>query len=378
MPTPNHIDHCGSFIRPGYLRQARIDRAAGRISDAELRAAEDRAILAVLELQRQVGLAFPSDGEFRRKYWMIALQESLDGVEDMGPDFNRFPRLREKDLKANPDWAHPGPVVVGKVRQTRSLTAHEVAFMQEHAGGPFKITIPSPVTITRAWYRPGVSDRFYPTWDDLFWELVDITRREVADVVTKGVRYIQLDAPGYTRFMVAERREQMVSEGLDPERELQAVIDAENACLRAAKREGVTAAVHICLGTFIGGAPGPTGGLMVNYDPDVMGRLLNELEADTFLIEYTERAGSLESLKLAPKDKTIVLGMLNVRDPQLEDADAVIAKIEEATKYVPLANLALSPNCGFSGAAVDAFMDEEMQRRKLELMRQIAARVWGH
>lgn len=377
MPSQNHIDHCGSYIRPGFLRQARIDRAAGRISDDELRAAEDRAILDVLALQRQAGIPFPSDGEFRRKYWMIALQESLEGVEDMGPDFNRFPRLRDMDLKANPDWSHPGPVVVGKIRQKRSLTAHEVAFMQEHAGGAFKITIPSPVTITRAWYRPGVSDQFYSAWDDLFQELVDITRREVEDVVAKGVRYVQLDAPGYNRFMIAERREQMVNEGLDPEQELQTIIDAENACLRAAKREGVTAAVHICLGTFIGGAPGPTGGLMVNYDPDIMGRLLNEMEADTFLIEYTERAGTLDSLKLAPKGKTIVLGILNVRDPQLEDADAVITKIEEATKYVPLENLALSPNCGFSGAAVDAFMDEDMQRRKLDLMGRVAARVWG-
>src|SRR5262249_41234804 len=157
---------------------------------------------------------------------------------------------------------------------------------------------------------------------------------------------------------------------------LNAAIAAENTCLRAAKGDGVTTAVHICLGTFILGVQGPLGGAG-DYDQDITARLINELDADVFLIEYSERVGGLESLRGVAKGKTISLGILNVRDPRVETEDEVLRKVETAAKYVPVESLSLCPNCGFSGGAADAFVTEDIEKRKLAVMARVADKVWN-
>ena len=145
---------------------------------------------------------------------------------------------------------------------------------------------------------------------------------EVKAIADDGVTYIQVDAPGYSRFIVPERlKEQVLDKGLDPKKELDAVLAAENALLRAAKRDGVTVAVHICLGTYILGPQGPLGGAGSTYEAPTVGRIIDSLEADTFLIEYSERSGALDSLRDVPKHKTISLGLINIRDPQVETVD---------------------------------------------------------
>ena len=199
---------------------------------------------------------------------------------------------------------------------------------------------------------------------------------EVKAIVDDGITYVQVDAPGYSKFIVPERRQtQLIDQGLDPKKELDDLLAAENALLRAAKRDGVTVAVHICLGTYILGPQGPLGGGGSTYE--TIGEIIDRLEADTILIEYSGRSGSLESLRNMPKGKTISLGLINVRDPQVETVDDLARKIDEASKYVPLEDLTICPNCGFSGASADAWFGEDIQRRKLDVLVETARRVWG-
>ncbi len=370
-------DHSGSFIRPERLRQARADHANGKIDEAALRKIEDEEIVRVLDLQKQVGLDVYSDGEFRRKFFFSELEESLNGIADAGTDFERFAGLREK-LKEIPEdrqaqFIHPNTYVVDKLSLKHRMTALESGFLKEHSPGPFKITIPSPIRIEQSWFKPGVSDKVYASFEDIQRDVVDILAAEVKALADEGVPYIQVDAPGYTRFMVPERRARMA----DPEKEFTHTMDMENALLRNAKGPGVTSAVHICLGTYILGPGGPFGIEPVEYDPEWTGRLFESLDADVFQVEYTGRGGALDSLKYVPHGKTVVLGIINIRDPRIETEDELIRKIDEAAKYFPIENLALAPNCGFAGNNAGAFVTEDQEREKLEVLVNTVHKVWG-
>ena len=377
--TVYRADHPGSFIRPAALRQARIEHAHRRISDAALREIEDEAILGVLALQREVGLDVHSDGEFRRKFFMTGPYTALEGVEDtVTPDFERYPRLRNVDPELLPEVTRPTAVVIGPLRLKRRITGDEVAFVKHHAKGPFKVTMPSPSTLAThgAWFKPGVTDRFYPSIEAVWQALVELLAGEVRALVEDGVPYIQFDAPAYTRFIVSDQRAQLA----DPQKEFDRVVAMENALLRQAKGPGVTSAVHICLGTFFLGDPTPLGGQPpVQYDPEWTGKLFGALDADIFQVEYTGRAkdGALQALRDVPNGKVVALGMINIRDPQLESQGELLRKVDEAARYFPLENLALISNCGFAGNNAGAFMSEEQQRRKLELLVDTARKVWG-
>jgi 5-methyltetrahydropteroyltriglutamate--homocysteine methyltransferase len=372
-------DHCGSLIRPDKLRRARIDRLHNRIGDAELTAIEDEAILGVLKMQRDAGLEIYSDGEFRRAFWLSAISDKyFHGFEDRGIDYVRFPFLRDQNIADHEEFVPQYPAVVDRLQKKGRITGDEIAFLKKHSPGTFKITVPSPVTLAPTQYRPGISDRAYPRWEDFFQDFTRLMADEARAIVDDGVTYVQVDAPGYSRFIVPERlKEQVLDKGLDPKKELEAVLAAENTLLRAAKRDGVTVAVHICLGTYILGAQGPLGGAGSTYEAPTVGRIIDALEADTFLIEYSERSGALDSLRDVPKHKTISLGLINIRDPRVETADELMPKLDTASKFVPMENLSICPNCGFSGAGADAWIDADIQRRKLDVLVETARRVWG-
>lgn len=369
-------DHCGSLIRPINLRNARKEFIYGRISREQLHQVEDDAILQALSLQKSAGVDIYSDGEFRRHSWVSAISEDFfDGLKDEGVDYVRYPYLKDKSVLDAKAVLPPNPVVVGKLKLKKRITGQEIDFLKARAPGPFKITLPSPVTLSRGSYVKGKSDAAYPTWKSFFDDYTALLAQEIKSIVRDGVKYIQLDAPHYFRFIVPDRRKQLTDLGIDLEQELRDAIDAENKCLRAARGDGVNTAVHICLGTFIFGAQGPLGGAG-DYDEDILSRLFRELDADTFLIEYSERSGGLDTLRNAPKDKTYCLGILNVRDPRVETVDEIRRKVDIAAKYVPLDNLTLSPNCGFSGLAADAFVDEEIEKRKLSVLAEAAHKIW--
>ena len=224
----------------------------------------------------------------------------------------------------------------------------------------------------------GISDRAYPAWQDFFEDFTRLMADEVKAIADDGVTYIQVDAPGYSRFIVPERlKEQVLDKGLDPKKELDIVLAAENTLLRAAKRDGVTVAVHICLGTYILGPQGPLGGAGSTYEAPTVGRIIEALEADTFLIEYSERSGALElAARRAQEQDHLARPHQHPRSAG-RDGGWPETKLDTAAKFVPMENLSICPNCGFSGAGADAWISEDTQRRKLDVLVETARRVWG-
>jgi len=370
-------DHCGSLVRPQELRTARTDYLHGKITKPQLRGIEDRCIVSALKLQQDAGLKIYSDGEFRRDFWLSAVSdEFFDGMENHGIDYTRHPYLRGKEIKDSESYVPPNPIVKGKLARKKRITLGEINFMTAHAPGAFKMTIPSPVTLSRSSYQPGVTDRIYESWEKLFLDYASLVAGEITDMVNDGVTYVQLDAPHYTRLVIPNRHKQLTDLGVDLARELELAITAENICLRAAKRSDVTTAVHICLGTFILGPEGPLGGAG-EYDESLVARLIGALDADVFLIEYSERTGSLEVFRGLPKNKIISLGILNTRDPRIETSDDIRYRVDGAAKFIPLENLSICPNCGFSGAAIETWVTEDIEKRKLEVLVETAEKIWG-
>jgi len=297
-------------------------------------------------------------------------------MENRGVDYTRHPYLRGKEVADSDYYIPPNPVVTGKLARKQRITATEIAFLKMHAPGAFKMTIPSPVTLSRAAFQPGITDRVYPTWPDLFLEYARLIAAEIADALDDGVTYIQLDAPGYSRFVIPNRQKLITDLGVDLEREFDLMIAAENICLQAAKRPGVTVAVHICLGTYILGPQGALGGAG-NYDAALLARLMGALDADIFLIEYSERITDLAAFSDVPKSKVVSLGIINTRDPRVESPDEIKRRVDAAAKFIPVENLSICPNCGFSGAAVETWVTEDIEKRKLAVLVETAEQIWG-
>jgi 5-methyltetrahydropteroyltriglutamate--homocysteine methyltransferase len=364
MPPRYRAENVGSFLRAPELLQARADRAAGKIGQEELRSIEDRAVLDVLEGQRNVGIEIYSDGELRRGSW---LTDMADAVTGFVPD------------KVILEWKGPGggaegssaQVVGAKLQKARKLTGHEVPFLKKNSPGPYKITFPAPSNFMLASYKRGTSDNFYPTHDNLLQELVEFTRDEVKWLVQEGVTYIQFDAPYYTHYLDAGERERMRSAGLDPDEEFDKSIAGDNAALRDIPRGDVTVALHVCRGNSRSRwyAEG-------SYDA-IAERLFGTLDVDNFLLEYdSDRAGGFEPLRLVPRGKTVVLGLVTTKHPDLESQDGLRRRIDEAARYVPLENLALSTQCGFASVAAGNLLSIADQWRKLALVVDTARKVW--
>ena len=369
-------EHVGSLLRPPEVLQARTDQAQGRITLEQLREIEDKAILEALEMQRQTGIDVVTDGEYRRSWWAAGYADAVEGIVT-DPDAVYQPRWSGEhgDLAdATAKELGFGEQVVGaKLRQVRRLTAHETGFLKQHALGPFKITMPGATQRAVGWYKPGLTDRFYPTRGDLVQELVEILQREVKALIEEGVTYIQLDSLRYViQIADSKRRQVMIDAGEDIEREVDENIAADNASLRDARRAGVTVGLHMCRGNnrSAWGAEG-------SYEA-IAEKAFGSLDVDRFLLEYdTDRAGGFEPLRFVPKGKTVVLGLISSKDPALESQDMLRRRIDEASKYVPLENLALSPQCGFASTAPGNMLTWDQQRRKLELIVETARLVWG-
>ena len=372
-------DHVGSFLRPLALLDARLAHAEGRISESDLRIAEDRAILAVLDLQRQVGLDVYSDGEYRRGMWITGLPAAVDGF---GPGAMLNIRTwRGKTLPYVPGQTgsrhvaaagqNPPAVIVGKLTARRRITGVESAFVREHAPGAYKITIPSPTWYLRG-YVPGTSDRTYPTPAAALHDLTDIVHREVAALVGEGVPYVQIDSIRYVfDYTDDQRRQEWRDLGVDPDRAIEENVEADNAVIAGLPRSSVAFGLHMCRGNnrsrwFAEGG----------YDR-IAEQVFGGLHYDRFLLEYdTERAGGFEPLRFVPRGKTVVLGLISTKIPQLEAQGDLLRRIEEAAKFVPIEQLALGPQCGFASVAAGNEISWGDQRRKLDLLVDTARKAW--
>jgi len=362
-------DHVGSLLRPPELLAARENPSLDR---GQLTAIEDRCILEVLNRQKAAGLTIFTDGELRRASFMSDFYDSVEGL-DREYEVERAWKGAPSGVGVARGIGAPGAAVVAKLRQTRRLTRHEVDFLKRHAPGDIKMTLPTPNQFPAIAYKKGISDRAYPTYSDFLWDIVPIIKAEIRALVDEGVKYIQIDAPRYSYYIDPKWRRHIQDEmGVDPDVALDEAIRVDNACLDGAKREGVTLAIHLCRGNNRSQWYAEGG-----YDP-IAERLFNDLNVDRFLLEYdSDRAGTFEALRFVPRAKSVVLGLVSSKIPELEPQDHLIRRIDEATRYVPLENLALSPQCGFASTMQGNILTAEDQWRKLQLVVDTARQVWA-
>ena len=367
MAFKYRADHVGSLLRPQDVLAARSNP---EVSPAQLKEIEDRQILRVLQRQKDLGLKIFTDGELRRRGFMSDFYESVDGL-DRGDDIARTWKAAPAGGGA-PGLGVLAGIVTAKLQQKKRLTSHELEFLKQHSPGDLKMTVPTANQFPAIMYKKGVSETAYPTRSEFLWDIVPIIRAELQALANEGVKYIQLDAPRYSYYIDPKWRRYIQEEmGLDPEEALDEAIRADNACLEGARREGVTLAIHLCRGNNRSHWYAEGG-----YDP-IAEKLFNELKVDAFLLEYeSERAGTFEPLRFVPKDKVVVLGLVSSKLAELESQTQLARRIEEASRYVPLENLALSPQCGFASAMEGNLLSEEEQWRKLQLVVETARQVW--
>lgn len=362
MPSECRAEQVGSLLRPPELLRA---RDAG-VSAERLRNLEDEFILRAIRRQQEIGLDVLTDGELRRRNFM---SDFVDAVAGFDTD-NAVARSWAGSPSAS--VSRVTGIVTSKLQPIASLTGHEVAFLKAHAPGNFKITLPSATQFPAISYKRGITDRVYASPSMLLCDVVTILRAELQTLRKQGVRYIQIDAPRYSYYMDPKWREWIRTEmQQEPQAALQESIEADNACLEAARGPGITLAIHLCRGNNRSHWYAEGG-----YDA-IAEQLFSTLAVDRFLLEYDDqRSGSFEPLRLIPKGKMVVLGLISSKRPQLEQKGELIRRISEASRYVPLENLALSPQCGFASTAEGNLLSEEDQWAKLHLVVETAREVW--
>jgi methionine synthase II (cobalamin-independent) len=366
MPAPYRADQVGSFLRPGELLAARSSMAA---DPERLRALEDRHVLRVIEKQKELGFEVFTDGELRRRNFMSDFTDAVEGF-DLGDAVARSWQAGAAKAAATSKVAG---IVTGKLRAVRRLTGHELPFLKAHSPGPIKITLPSATQFPAISWKRGITDAVYPDQLALLADIVAILKAELAAITAEGARYIQIDAPRYSYFIDPKWLEWIETEmRIAPDTLLDASIQADNACLEAARRPGVTLAMHLCRGNNRSHWYAEGG-----YD-EIAERLFSRMAVDRFLLEYDDaRSGSFEPLRFVPKGKAVVLGLVSSKLPQLEDPDELARRIDEAARHVPLENLALSPQCGFASTMEGNLLTEDEQWAKLRLVVETARRVWS-
>jgi 5-methyltetrahydropteroyltriglutamate--homocysteine methyltransferase len=366
MAAPYRADHVGSFLRPPELLEARKNAGA---DPERLRKLEDLHIQRVLAKQKELGFELATDGELRRRNFMSDFTDAVEGF-DMGDAVAR-------DWKAGETKAAPVSSVTGivakKLRQTKPLTGHELPFLKSNSTVAIKITLPSATQFPAISFKSGVTDRIYKDHSALLWDIVDIMKGDLAKLSSEGVNYIQIDAPRYSYYMDPKWRDWIRTEmKTDPDAALDEAIKADNACFKAARRPGVTLAIHLCRGNNRSHWYAEGG-----YDA-IADKMFGTLDVDRFLLEYDdERSGTFVPLRFIPKGKTVVLGLVSSKLSRMEDANMLVKRIEEAARYFPMENLALSPQCGFASTAEGNLITEDRQWAKLKLVADTARRVWG-
>jgi 5-methyltetrahydropteroyltriglutamate--homocysteine methyltransferase len=264
-------------------------------------------------------------------------------------------------------------IVTAKLRQVRRLTGHELSFLLQHSPGAIKMTLPSATQFPAIAFKRGVTDCVYKDHSELLWAIVEIMKSEMAQLSREGVNYIQIDAPRYSYYIDPKWREWIRAEmRVEPSELLDESIRADNACLKAARKPGVTLGMHLCRGNNRSHWYAQGG-----YDA-IAEKLFGSLDVDRFLLEYDdERSGTFAPLRFVPSGKTVVLGLISTKRPELESGDGLMRKIQQATHYVPLERLALSPQCGFASTMEGNLLTEDEQWAKMRLVVETAHRVWG-
>ncbi len=364
---PARYDHVGSFLRPGYLLEARARKARGEIDAAALRLVEDKAIAEIARFQENVGMKAITDGEYRRTYFHIDFLDQLGGVKTSDP-------VIVEKADGTRELSPPVMRVVGKVRHDRAIEVDNYRYLQGQigAGSVAKITIPSPTMLHFRGGRAGISREAYPDLEVDFYD--DIARAygdELKALHAAGCRYVQMDDTNLAYLCDPKMREAARTRGDDPN-ELPLRYARFINKVVAHKPADMLLAMHLCRGNFQS-----TFAASGDYEP-VAEALLSEMDLDAYFLEYDdERSGDFRPLRHLKKGKTAVLGLITTKAGQLEDVSALKRRIDEAAKHAPLEQLALSPQCGFASSAEGNDISWDNQRRKMELVVQVAREVWG-
>src|SRR5690349_16929340 len=367
MQLPARYDHVGSFLRPKYLLEARAQKARGDITPQQLRTVEDKAITEIVKFQEDIGLKSITDGEFRRTYFHIDFLEQLGGVKTDIPVTIRKPDGTE-------ELAPPVMRVIDKVRHAKNIQLADFEYLksQVSAGNTPKVTIPSPTMLHFRGGRAGISREAYPELDPVFYD--DAAKAygdELRSLAAAGCTYVQMDDTNLAYLCDMKMREAARARGDDPNELPHRYANFINRVV-AQKPAGMTLAVHLCRGNFKS-AHAAEGG----YEP-VAEALLSEMKVDAYFLEYDDqRSGDFRPLRFLPKGKVVVLGLITTKLGALEPKDDIKRRIDEAAKYVPLEQLALSPQCGFSSSYHGNDIEMSQQTAKLRLVADIAREVWG-
>jgi 5-methyltetrahydropteroyltriglutamate--homocysteine methyltransferase len=351
----------GSFLRPDYLLDARRAFGEGRIAAAALHEIENDAIRSVVLLQEEIGLELVTDGEFRRENWWIDFVSRLAGVEiAAGSAATAF------DKSYVPKHVR----TIGKLRADEPIVVPDYQFLASVATRPAKVTMPSPTRMHFHGGRQAVSTAAYPDIEEFFADVADIYRREIARLENAGCRYIQIDDPLLTYFLSPKLRAEIEAEGDEPERRLSRYVGLLNQCI-ATRRADTTLAIHLCRGNAR--SEWMTEG---SYD-GIAEQCFGALGVNRYLLEFDDpRSGSFDPLRFMPKDKDVVLGLITTKTPQLESKDVLKRRIDEATRFVDVDRLAISPQCGFASVVEGNKITHADQSAKLALVVETAREVW--
>jgi 5-methyltetrahydropteroyltriglutamate--homocysteine methyltransferase len=365
---PFRADHVGSLLRPPELLRAREEFAGGRLTPEELRAAEDEAVRAVVQMQEQVGLQSATDGEFRRASWHMDFIYQLGGISAVAEGLTVQFRNADGTIEFTPAGLHVGE----KITLERTIFADDFEFLKSvTTRNTPKLTIPSPSMVH---YRGGaamIDPDVYSNQDEFWGDLTSAYAEQVKGVAALGCTYLQFDDTSLAYLNDPNQRRMMADRGEDAEHLHERYIRHINEAL-SHRPEGMTITTHMCRGNFRSSWVAEGG-----YD-FVAEALFNELRVDGFFLEYDDaRSGGFEPLRFVPKGKLVVLGLVTTKRGELEDKDQLKRRIEEASRHVPIEQLCLSPQCGFSSTVEGNVLSYEQEVAKLERIVETAAEVWG-
>jgi methionine synthase II (cobalamin-independent) len=363
---PFRADHVGSFLRPKALLDARERFRTGAIGADELRAAEDGAIRGIVKFQEDLGLRGITDGEYRRTYFHIDFLTQLEGVETHGGINVSF-----HSASGNVDFAPPVMQVTAKVRHAKPIQRRDFEFLKSVTKGTPKVTIPSPTMLHFRGGRQAISRDAYPELDAFYDDVAAAYREELADLSAAGCTYVQLDDTNLAYLCDEKMREGARQRGDDPNELPRRYAALINAAI-SGRPPGLTVCVHLCRGNFRS-AWAAEGG----YEP-VAEVLFNELDVDGYFLEYDDaRSGDFAPLRHVPRGKTVVLGLVSTKLDRMESTADLKRRIDEAAKFVPLEQMCISPQCGFSSTVHGNEIHVETQAAKLRLCVETATEVWG-
>jgi 5-methyltetrahydropteroyltriglutamate--homocysteine methyltransferase len=362
---PFRADHVGSFLRPKYLLEAREKKARGEITAAELRKVEDQAIAEIVKFQEDTGLQSITDGEFRRTYFHIDFLEQIGGVKTELPAMVTRP-------DGSAELSPPVMRVVDKVRHTKDIQLADFKYLKSCTKRTAKVTIPSPTMLHFRGGRAGISKQHYPELEPDFYE--DVAKAygdELKSLSDAGCNYVQMDDTNLAYLCDDKMRAAAKARGDDPNELPHRYAKFINRVV-AKKPAGMTLGIHLCRGNFQS-----SWAAQGDYEP-VAEALLSEMNVDAYFLEYDDaRSGGFAPLRFLPKGKVVVLGLVTTKLGELEKKDDIKRRIDEAAKYAPLDQLALSPQCGFSSTVHGNKIAVDAQRAKLRLVIETAEEVWG-